>query len=177
MQRAFTVGDLPLIGGLFRYESRKQRKTNLMVFLRPMVIRDESTARTLAVTPWDKTMVGPIEKAIYKSDLGLTPNTAGTVIRVSIPPLTEERRRDRTTLQHQRVRGRRVGGIGPLLHHVVERVTCLLQTTEVLGDRGRRGAVAEVVGSECHADRIRLRPGGTACGRGQSRAYRDSCTF
>ena len=51
-------------------------------------------ARTLAVTPWDKTMVGPIEKAIYKSDLGLTPNTAGTVIRVSIPPLTEERRRD-----------------------------------------------------------------------------------
>ncbi len=50
--------------------------------------------RTLVVTPWDRTMVGPIEKAIHKSDLHLTPNTAGTVIRIPLPPLTEERRRD-----------------------------------------------------------------------------------
>ncbi|MEY2854292.1 MAG: hypothetical protein RL030_1424 [Pseudomonadota bacterium] len=50
--------------------------------------------RTLVVTPWDKTMVAPIEKAIHKSDLHLTPNTAGTVIRIPLPPLTEERRRD-----------------------------------------------------------------------------------
>jgi ribosome recycling factor len=50
--------------------------------------------RTLVVTPWDKSMVGPIEKAIHKSDLHLTPNTAGTVIRIPLPPLTEERRRD-----------------------------------------------------------------------------------
>ncbi|MBL7004701.1 MAG: ribosome recycling factor [Gammaproteobacteria bacterium] len=49
-------------------------------------------ARTLSITPWDKTMVGPIEKAIMKSDLGLNPSTAGTVIRVPMPPLTEERR-------------------------------------------------------------------------------------
>jgi ribosome recycling factor len=51
-------------------------------------------ARTLVVTPWDKSMVGPIEKAIHKSDLHLTPMTAGTVIRIPLPPLTEERRRD-----------------------------------------------------------------------------------
>lgn len=51
-------------------------------------------ARTLTITPYEKTMVQAIEKAIYKSDLGLTPNTAGTVIRVPLPPLTEERRRD-----------------------------------------------------------------------------------
>ena len=51
-------------------------------------------ARTLAVTPWDKTMVPAIEKAIHKSDLGLSPNTAGTVIRLPVPPLTEERRKD-----------------------------------------------------------------------------------
>jgi ribosome recycling factor len=50
--------------------------------------------RTLVVTPWDKSMVGPIEKAIHKSDLHLTPMTAGTVIRIPLPPLTEERRRD-----------------------------------------------------------------------------------
>ncbi|MBP2671967.1 MAG: ribosome recycling factor [candidate division NC10 bacterium] len=51
-------------------------------------------ARTLAVTPWEKGMVQAIEKAIMQSDLGLNPNTAGTVIRVPMPPLTEERRRD-----------------------------------------------------------------------------------
>jgi ribosome recycling factor len=49
-------------------------------------------ARTLSVTPWDKTMVQPIEKAILKSDLGLNPATAGQVIRIPLPPLTEERR-------------------------------------------------------------------------------------
>ncbi|MEJ1365679.1 MAG: ribosome recycling factor [Candidatus Sedimenticola sp. (ex Thyasira tokunagai)] len=51
-------------------------------------------ARTLAITPWEKTMVQAVEKAIMNSDLGLNPNTAGTVIRVPLPPLTEERRRD-----------------------------------------------------------------------------------
>ncbi len=51
-------------------------------------------ARTLLVTPWEKNMVGPIEKAILKSDLGLNPASAGTTIRVPLPALTEERRRD-----------------------------------------------------------------------------------
>ncbi|HMB43007.1 MAG TPA: ribosome recycling factor [Luteimonas sp.] len=51
-------------------------------------------ARTLTVSPWEKSMVPVIEKAIYKSDLGLTPNTAGTLIRINMPALTEERRRD-----------------------------------------------------------------------------------
>ncbi len=51
-------------------------------------------ARTLAVTPWDKSMVPVIEKAIMSSDLGLNPSTAGAVIRVAMPPLTEERRRE-----------------------------------------------------------------------------------
>ena len=51
-------------------------------------------ARTLAVAPWEKSMNSAVEKAILQSDLGLNPNTAGNVIRVPIPPLTEERRRD-----------------------------------------------------------------------------------
>lgn len=51
-------------------------------------------ARTITVTPWEKNMVQAVEKAIMKSDLGLMPNTAGTVIRVPMPALTEERRRD-----------------------------------------------------------------------------------
>lgn len=49
-------------------------------------------ARTLAVTAWDKSMVQALEKAIMKSDLGLNPVTAGTIIRIPLPPLTEERR-------------------------------------------------------------------------------------
>jgi ribosome recycling factor len=49
-------------------------------------------ARTLAVAAWDKTMVKALEKAILKSDLGLNPVTAGTTIRIPLPPLTEERR-------------------------------------------------------------------------------------
>ncbi len=53
-------------------------------------------ARTLAVTPWEKPMVAAVEKAIMTSDLGLNPSSAGTVIRVPMPPLTEERRRDLT---------------------------------------------------------------------------------
>lgn len=51
-------------------------------------------ARTLVVSPWEKGTVAAIERAIHKSDLGLTPNTAGIVIRIPLPPLTEERRRD-----------------------------------------------------------------------------------
>jgi ribosome recycling factor len=51
-------------------------------------------ARSIVITPWEKTMVAPIEKAILASDLGLTPNTAGTVIRINIPALTEERRKE-----------------------------------------------------------------------------------
>jgi ribosome recycling factor len=56
------------------------------------VIAEDS--RTLAVTPWEKGMVSAVEKAIMQSDLGLNPNTAGTVIRVPMPALTEARRRD-----------------------------------------------------------------------------------
>ena len=50
-------------------------------------------ARTLSVTPWEKTMVQEIEKAIMKSDLGLNPATAGVVIRIPMPALTEETRK------------------------------------------------------------------------------------
>lgn len=55
-------------------------------------------ARTLLVSPWDKTMVQAIEKAIMTAGLGLNPATSGNAIRVPLPPLTEERRRDMTKL-------------------------------------------------------------------------------
>ncbi len=65
-------------------------------------------ARTISITPWDKGMVGAIEKAILTSDLGLTPNTAGTTIRIVMPPLTEERRRDLTKVVRSEAEGARV---------------------------------------------------------------------
>ena len=53
-----------------------------------------SDSRTLVVTPWEKSMVAAIEKAILNADLGLNPSTAGSSIRVPMPPLTEERRKE-----------------------------------------------------------------------------------
>ncbi|RAP38326.1 ribosome recycling factor [Legionella quinlivanii] len=53
-----------------------------------------SDSRTLLVTPWEKSMVAVVEKAILTSDLGLNPATAGSAIRVPMPPLTEERRKE-----------------------------------------------------------------------------------
>jgi ribosome recycling factor len=65
-------------------------------------------ARTISIAPWDKGMVGPIEKAIMTSDLGLTPNTAGQTIRINLPPLTEERRRDLTKVVKSEAEGARI---------------------------------------------------------------------
>ncbi len=53
-------------------------------------------SRTITIQPWDRNAFGPVEKAILKSDLGLTPMNDGRLIRISIPPLTEERRKDLT---------------------------------------------------------------------------------
>jgi ribosome recycling factor len=65
-------------------------------------------ARTITIVPFDKQMVGTIEKALMKSDLGVTPTTAGSVIRVPLPPLTEERRRDLTKVVKHEAENARV---------------------------------------------------------------------
>ena len=65
-------------------------------------------SRTLTVTPWEKDMVAKIEKAIMASDLGLNPATAGTVIRVPLPPLTEERRKDMIRVVRNEAEGGRI---------------------------------------------------------------------
>jgi ribosome recycling factor len=64
--------------------------------------------RTLVVTPWERKIVGDVEKAILKSDLGITPNTAGQVIRLPLPPLTEQTRRDLTRLARHEAEQARV---------------------------------------------------------------------
>lgn len=65
-------------------------------------------ARTLTITPWEKNMVSVIEKAILKSDLGLNPATTGMVIRIPLPPLTEQRRRELVKVVKQEAENGRV---------------------------------------------------------------------
>ena len=65
--------------------------------------------RLLTIRPWDISTIGAIERAVLKSDLGLTPNNDGKVIRLAIPPLTDERRRDLARMVNRRVEEGRVG--------------------------------------------------------------------
>ena len=60
-------------------------------------------ATTVVIQPWDRNALQPIERAILKSDIGITPNVDGMVVRLNIPPLTEERRRDLVKLVHKRM--------------------------------------------------------------------------
>ena len=94
-------------------------------------------ARPLVVSPWEKTMVGPIEKAIHKSDLGLTPMTAGTVIRVPLPPLTEERRRDITKVVRQDSEAARVS-VRNVRRDVLADIKDLLKEKEISQDDERK---------------------------------------
>jgi ribosome recycling factor len=66
-------------------------------------------ARTIVVTPWEKNMVSAVEKAIINAGLGLNPVTAGVVIRVPLPPMTEERRRDLVKVVRAHAETGRVG--------------------------------------------------------------------
>jgi ribosome recycling factor len=62
----------------------------------------------IVIQPWDRGVLGAIEKAITKSEIGLTPNVDGTVVRLNIPPLTEERRKDLVKVVHKRMEEARV---------------------------------------------------------------------
>ena len=93
--------------------------------------------RTLVVTPWEKSVVQAVEKAIYKSDLGLTPMTAGTVIRIPMPPLTEERRREITKVLKADAEGARVA-VRNVRRDVMNDVKELLKEKLVSQDDERR---------------------------------------
>jgi ribosome recycling factor len=65
-------------------------------------------AHMIVIQPWDRSVLGAIEKAIQKSDIGLVPTVDATVVRLTVPPLTEERRRDLVKLVHRRMEDARV---------------------------------------------------------------------
>ena len=95
-------------------------------------------SRTLTVSPWEKTMVQPIEKAIMTSDLGLNPATAGTIIRVPLPPLTEERRKDMIRLVRQEAEGGRVA-VRNIRRDAISDIKDLLKEKMIGEDDERRG--------------------------------------
>ena len=95
-------------------------------------------SRTLTVSPWEKSMVQVIEKAIRQSDLGLNPVTAGTVLRVPLPPLTEERRKDMIRLVRQEAEGGRVA-IRNIRRDAINDLKDLMKEKLIGADEERRG--------------------------------------
>ncbi len=100
-----------------------------------------SDARTLTVTPWEKKMVPVIEKAILNSDLGLNPATAGDVIRIPLPPLTEERRRDLIKVVRQEGEKARVA-IRNIRRDAIQQLKELMKEKEISEDEERRAEEA-----------------------------------
>lgn len=94
-------------------------------------------ARTLTVSPWEKQMVPLIEKAILTSDLGLTPMSAGSVIRVPLPPMTEERRKDMVRVVRNEAEAGRVA-IRGIRRDVISDLKELLKEKEITEDEDRK---------------------------------------
>jgi ribosome recycling factor len=91
----------------------------------------------IVIQPWDRSVLGAIERAIIKSDIGLTPNVDGTVVRLNIPPLTEERRRDLVRVVHKRMEEARVE-IRNLRREAADQVKHLEREGDVGSDEARR---------------------------------------
>lgn len=96
-----------------------------------------SDARSLTITPWEKQMVGAVEKAILASDLGLTPNTAGTTIRLNLPALTEERRKELSKVVHGEGEDAKVA-IRNIRRDANQQVKELLKDKSITEDEERR---------------------------------------
>ena len=96
-----------------------------------------SDARSLTISPWEKQMVSAVEKAILASDLGLTPNTAGTVIRINIPALTEERRRELSKHVHGEGENAKIA-VRNIRRDANQQVKDLLKEKEITEDEERQ---------------------------------------
>jgi ribosome recycling factor len=109
--------------------------TNLPLNQMGTVAAPES--RLITIQPWDRNAMPAIEKALQKSDLGLTPSNDGQVIRLSIPPLTEQRRKDLIKVVHSRIEDGRVA-VRNVRRDGIENVKKLVQSKEASEDEQRR---------------------------------------
>ena len=108
----------------------------------PMPINQLATVnvpepRLLTIQPWDRSMLGPIEKAILKSDLGLTPSNDGHMIRLVLPPLSEQRRKELVKLVQRRVEEGRVA-IRNIRRDAADAIKKLDRNSEISEDEARR---------------------------------------
>lgn len=110
-------------------------------------------SRTLTVSPWEKDMVGPIEKAIMGSDLGLNPATAGTIIRIPLPPLTEERRKDLIKVVRHEAEGGRIA-IRNIRRDALGDIKDLLKEKMIGEDEERRGEKDIQTITDAHVARV-----------------------
>ncbi|MFZ9723496.1 MAG: ribosome recycling factor [Burkholderiaceae bacterium] len=95
-------------------------------------------ARTIGVTPWEKKMVAVVEKAIRESDLGLNPATSGDLIRVPMPALTEERRRELTKLVRSEAEDAKIA-VRNIRRDAIEQFKKLTKEKLISEDDERRG--------------------------------------
>jgi ribosome recycling factor len=95
-------------------------------------------SRTLTITLWERNMIQVVEKAILTSDLGLNPNSAGTVIRIPMPPLTEERRRELTKVVRHEGEGAKVA-VRNIRRDANNDLKELLKSKDISEDDERRG--------------------------------------
>lgn len=94
-------------------------------------------ARLLVIQPWDKNVTSGIAKAIQKSDLGLNPSVSGNLIRISIPPLSEERRQEMIKVVRKRLEERKVA-LRNLRHEAVNELRKLEKDKEISQDEHKR---------------------------------------
>jgi ribosome recycling factor len=110
-------------------------------------------ARLLTIQPWDRSMLGAIEKAIQKSDLGINPTNDGNLIRLAIPPLTEQRRKELIKMVQRRVEEGRVA-VRNIRRDASDKLKRMERNKEVSADEERRaqeqlqkltdGSIAEI---------------------------------
>ena len=106
-------------------------------------------AHQIVIQPWDRGVLGAIEKAIQKSDIGLVPNVDGAVVRLNIPPLTEERRRDIVKSVHRRMEEARVE-----IRNIRRESNDALRKEERDGDLGSDAAHREIDSLQKVTDRF-----------------------
>lgn len=94
-------------------------------------------SRLLTIQPWDRSALPAIEKALLKSDLGLTPSNDGQIIRLAIPPLTEARRKDLIKVVHKRIEDGRVA-VRNVRRDAIEHLRKLVHDKEISEDDQRR---------------------------------------
>ena len=110
-------------------------------------------ARTLVISPWEKRLVPDIEKAILKSDLGLTPQSTGDLVRLPLPPLTEENRRDLIRQARQEAENARIA-IRNIRRDAIADVRELVREKEATEDDGRRSEEDLQRVTDAHVQRV-----------------------